>query len=109
MATTLKVHSSFLPATKKNVLLLSCRHNNDKIDNETENAQIQKIRTTHNSTKRGLEAILTKTAYYNCFRSTHRWQINIFYSFLNINPQVLYVSSLTIQLSLKLNLLKILI
>jgi len=76
--------SSYIPKKKKNVLVLSTLHNDDKIDEETGDARKPEIVTFYNATKGGVDTVDQMSSLYNCARNTRRWPIFIFYRLLNI-------------------------
>ena len=75
---------SYIPKKKKNVLLLSTLHNDDKIDEETGSARKPEIVTFYNATKGGVDTVDQMSSLYNCARNTRRWPMIIFYHLLNI-------------------------
>ncbi|CAH1382747.1 unnamed protein product, partial [Tenebrio molitor] len=81
---------SYIPKKGKNVLLLSTRHSDDKIDGETGKPDIIVL---YNQTKGGVDVLDKLCASYNCTRPTRRWPMVIFYSTMNIpaiNSLVIY-------------------
>ena len=75
---------SYVPKKKKNVLILSTLHNNNKIDEETGSARKPEIVTFYNTTKGGVDTVDQMSSVYNCARNTRRWPMEIFYRLLNI-------------------------
>ena len=75
---------SYVPKKKKNVLILSTLHNNNKIDEETGSARKPEIVTFYNTTKGGVDTVDQMSSVYNCARNTRRWPMVIFYRLLNI-------------------------
>ena len=75
---------SYIPKKKKNVLVLSTLHNDDKIDEETGDARKPEIITFFNATKGGVDTVDQMSSLYNCARNTRRWPMVIFYRLLNI-------------------------
>lgn len=81
---------SYIPKKKKNVLLVSSLHHDDKIDQETGKPEMI---MDYNDTKGGVDTLDKMCAAYDCSRNTRRWPMVIFYSMLNIagvNSMVLY-------------------
>ncbi|XP_023312582.1 piggyBac transposable element-derived protein 4-like, partial [Anoplophora glabripennis] len=81
---------SYIPKKKKNVLLLSTLHHDDKTDRQTGKPEMI---MDYNDTKGGVDTLDKMCAAYDCARNTRRWPIVIFYSILNIagvNSMVLY-------------------
>lgn len=81
---------SYIPKKKKNVLLVSTLHHDDKIDRQTGKPEMI---MDYNDTKGGVDTLDKMCAAYDCARNTRRWPMVIFYSMLNIagvNCMVLY-------------------
>nr|XP_023025985.1 uncharacterized protein LOC111513991 [Leptinotarsa decemlineata] len=84
---------SYVPKKKKNVLLISTCHSDDKIDG---NSSKPDIIIDYNRTKGGVDVVDKLCASYNTARATRRWQMVIFYSLLNlsgINSQVIFCAN----------------
>ena len=75
---------SYIPKKKKNILILSTLHNDDKIDEETGTARKPEIVTFYNATKGGVDTVDQMSSLYNCARNTRQWPMVIFYRLLNI-------------------------
>ena len=81
---------SYIPKRKKNVLLVSTLHHDDKISQLTGKPEMI---MDYNDTKGGVDTLDKMCAAYDCARNTRRWPMVIFYSMLNIagvNSMVLY-------------------
>ncbi|XP_050316085.1 uncharacterized protein LOC126750492 isoform X1 [Anthonomus grandis grandis] len=73
----------YTPKKKKNVLLLSSMHFDDKIDASTGKPDMI---LDYNLSKGGVVDCVDKLcASYNCARNTRRWPLVVFYSLLNIS------------------------
>jgi hypothetical protein len=78
---------------KKNVLLVSSMHHDDKIDQATGDDKKPEIITFYNSTKGGVDVVDMMVGNYNVSRNSRRWPLTLFFDLLNIscvNSYVLY-------------------
>lgn len=86
---------SYVPQTKKkkNVVLFSSMHHDNKIDPESGDMKKPEIITFYNSTKGGVDMVDQMAGKYNTSRNSRRWPLTLFYSMLNIstiNAYILY-------------------
>ena len=86
---------SYVPQTKqkKNVVLFSSMHHDDKIDPESGDMKKPEIITFYNSTKGGVDMVDQMAGEYDTSRNSRRWPLTVFYTLLNvstINAYILY-------------------
>ena len=86
---------SYVPQTKqkKNVVLFSSMHHDDKIDPESGEMKKPEIITFYNSTKGGVDMVDQMAGEYDTSRNSRRWPLTVFYTLLNvstINAYILY-------------------
>ena len=86
---------SYVPQTKqkKNVVLFSSMHHDDKIDPESSDMKKPEIITFYNSTKGGVDMVDQMAGEYDTSRNSRRWPLTVFYTLLNvstINAYILY-------------------
>ena len=86
---------SYVPQTKqkKNVVLYSSMHHDDKIDPESGDTKKPEIITFYNSTKGGVDMVDQMAGKYDTSRNSRRWSLTVFYALLNvftINAYILY-------------------
>ena len=86
---------SYVPDTKKkkNVVLFSSMHLDDKIDPSSGDDKKPDIITFYNATKGGVDMVDQMAGEYDTSRNSRRWPLTVFYSLLNvstINAYVLY-------------------
>ncbi|XP_055918701.1 uncharacterized protein LOC129950807 [Eupeodes corollae] len=65
---------------KKNVLMLSTTHHEDKIDEATQKPEVI---IDYNSTKGGVDTLDRMVTVYTCKRKTNRWPVTVFYNLLD--------------------------
>ena len=85
----------YVPQTKqkKNVVLFSSMHHDDKIDPESGDTKKPEIITFYNSTKGGVDMVDQMAGKYDTSRNSRRWSLTVFYTLLNvstINAYILY-------------------
>jgi hypothetical protein len=83
---------SYVPKTRKNVLLLSTLHDG-KIGDTTGDTKKPEMITFYNSTKGEVDVVDEMYATYDCARNTRQWPMVVFYSMLyvaGINAFVVY-------------------
>ncbi|XP_068202529.1 piggyBac transposable element-derived protein 4-like [Palaemon carinicauda] len=86
---------SYLPKSKskkKNVVLVSSMHHDDKIYEATGHHKKPEIITFYNSTKGGVDVVDMMVGKYSASRNS-RWPLTVFFALLNIvcvNSYVLY-------------------
>ncbi|XP_055850586.1 piggyBac transposable element-derived protein 4-like [Episyrphus balteatus] len=71
---------SYASNTKKNVLMLSTAHHEDKIDEVTKKPAVI---MDYNSTKGGVDTFDRLATVYTCKRKTNRWPVTLFYNLLD--------------------------
>lgn len=86
---------SYMPDSKKkkNVVLFSSMHHDDKIDPESGDKKKPDIITFYNSTKGGVDMVDQMAGEYDTSRNSRRWPLTVFYTLLNIstiNGYILY-------------------
>ncbi|KAK9744138.1 Transposase IS4 [Popillia japonica] len=81
---------SYIPKQKKNVILVSSLHHDDKIHEPTGKPEMI---IDYNESKGGVDTLDKMCAAYDCARGTQRWPMVIFDALLNIagvNSMVLF-------------------
>jgi hypothetical protein len=99
---------SYVPKKGKVVLLISTMHQDDKIDETTQQQRKPEIITTYNFTKGGVDTVDQLCATYTVSRNS-RWPLTVFYALLNvagINAQVIFTTNKTESQETKRNFLK---
>uniref|UniRef100_UPI00358E440B piggyBac transposable element-derived protein 4-like n=1 Tax=Myxine glutinosa TaxID=7769 RepID=UPI00358E440B len=86
---------SYIPQSKKkkNVLLVSSMHYDDKIDPNSGDKNKPEIITFYNATKGGVDMVDQMAAMYDTSGNSRRWPMTVFYTLLNIsnlNSYILY-------------------
>lgn len=90
-----KVLVSYVPnkKNKKNVLMISTLHNDDRIDPTTGTNAKPEIITFYNKTKGGVDVVDRLKEEYSVARVACRWPLRLFFTILNIagiNSQIIY-------------------
>ena len=83
---------SYTAKKNKNVVLLSTKHKDANIDEDTMEKQKPEIITFYNRTKGGVDTLDQLCSLYGVERKTRRWPMVIFYSILNIAGVNAYVT-----------------
>ena len=83
---------SYIPKKNKNVTLLSTKHNDAAIDEDTGEQRKPKMITFYNKTKGGVDTVDQLCSLYGVERKTRRWPMVIFYTILNIAGVNAYVT-----------------
>ena len=84
---------SYVPQTKqkKNVVLFSSMHHDDKIDPESSDMKKHEIITFYNSTKGGVDMVDQMAGEYDTSRNSRRWPLTVFYTLLNVSTINAYI------------------
>ena len=84
---------SCVPQTKqkKNAVLFSSMHHDDKIDPETGDMKKPEIITFYNSTKGGVDMVDQMAGEYDTSRNSRRWPLTVFYTLLNVSTINAYI------------------
>lgn len=72
---------SFVPAPKKNVLLISSLHHDDEVCEENNKPDII---IHYNNTKSGVDCVDKLCSTYNVARNTRRWPMVVFFAMCNV-------------------------
>jgi hypothetical protein len=91
----------YVPKKGKVVLLNSTMHNDDKIDETTQQLRKPEIITTYNLTKGGVDTVDQLCATYDVSRNSRGWPLTVFYALLNVagvNAQVIFASNVETQM-----------
>ena len=83
----------YVPKKKKNVIMISTMHFDDKIDDSTGDKKKPEVITMYNKTKSGVDVLDEMCATYSTSRKTRRWPLVIFFRLLDIagiNSMVIY-------------------
>jgi hypothetical protein len=76
-------------------------HNDDKIDETTQELRKPEIITTYNLTKGSIDTVDQLCATYDVSCTSRRWPLTVFYALLNvagINAQVIFASNIETQM-----------
>ena len=84
---------SYVPQTmqKKNVVLFSSMHHNDKIDLESGDMKKPETITFYNSTKGGVDMVDQMAGEYDTLRNGRRRPLTVFYTLLNVSTINAYI------------------
>ena len=80
-----------LRPSKKNVVLFSSMHHDDKIDPESGDLKKPEIITFYNSTKGGVDMVDQMAGEYDTSRNSRRWSLTDFYALLNVSTINAYI------------------
>ncbi|KAJ8933680.1 hypothetical protein NQ314_013868 [Rhamnusium bicolor] len=92
---------SYVPKKNKNVLLLSTMHEEDIIDENTDDMYKPEVITFYNKTKSDVDVVDKLKSLYSVSRISCRWPLRIFFSLMDIadiNSNIIYFENTKIKI-----------